>query len=165
MCVTKIQVIMKKLLFLLLAMPFILVSCSDDDDLPNVNFTVNYENAVDVDGILYVVQGDTLAFTGIYVTPVNEHHKAVIGGASYSWDFIPAGVTIVEPFGREFLTALYAEGPHEVQISCSVYEVDCTPATAILTFPVVIVGSADEIPQPSVPGDGTLEPKATIKEL
>lgn len=138
-----------------------LVSCSDDD-LPDVTMKVGYEGATDVDGTLYVVQDSTLTITGLYVEAVNSKHNAAISGASYYWDFIPAGSTIVVPFAAAFNTALYSVGPHQVQIVANVLEEDCTPAIANMVLNVRIVESADDIPQ-GVPGaGGTVEPAVTI---
>ena len=69
--------IMKKLFTLLMALPLALLSltttsCSDDDkELPDVDFTLQVENAQIVDNTIYVVQGDTLKVTAIDVTAVS----------------------------------------------------------------------------------------------
>lgn len=154
---------MKKFIYLLLALPLFMVSCNSDDDLPNVDFSVTYEGGTEVGGTIYVVQGTELAITGIYVTPVNSNHNAALAGATYYWDYIPAGSTIVEPFGRAFDTAMYSVGQHVITIVCPVLEVDCTPATATLALPVQIVASADDIPSSGdTPADpGTYVPKVT----
>ncbi len=154
---------MKKLLLALLALPLMILASCSDDDLPNVNFKVSYEGATNVDGTLYAVQGDTLAITGVTVTPVNSKHTAAIAGVSYFWDGIPAGSTIVEPFTAAFQTQYYSVGTHVIQIRANVLEVDCTPAVALITLPMQIVSSASDIPAGGTPG-GTIEPPASIED-
>ena len=52
---------MKKILYaLLLALPFALSSCSNDDELPEVNISVDYSGATEVDGVYYVIEGEEL---------------------------------------------------------------------------------------------------------
>ena len=57
---------MKKLLFLLLALPLLglAVSCDDDDNLPKVDITFSYTNGTVVGSQVYVVKPDTLYIDG-----------------------------------------------------------------------------------------------------
>ncbi len=153
---------MKKLLALMLMLPMLmLVSCSDDD-LPDVKMKVTYSGATSVDGTLYVVQDSTFSIDGLYVEAVNSKHNAALSGASYYWDFIPAGSTIVVPFGAQFDTSIYSVGPHQLQIVTNVLEEDCTPAVANVVLNIRIVESADDIPQGVVDPGGSVEPAVTI---
>ena len=69
---------MKKLLFILMALPLLaatMVSCSDDDkDVPEVNIGITYSGATDVDGTLYTVQGDTISIDSVMHT--GRRHQA-----------------------------------------------------------------------------------------
>ena len=61
---------MKKFIYLaiaLIALPFALTSCSDDDDLPNVDYTIEIAGGVmdQTDNQIYVVQGDTLTIESL----------------------------------------------------------------------------------------------------
>lgn len=153
---------MKKFLALMLMLPMLmLVSCSDDD-LPDVTMKVAYSGATSVDGTLYVVQDSAFTVTGLYVEAVNSKHNAAISGASYYWDFIPAGSTIVVPFAARFDTSLYSVGPHQLQIVANVLEEDCTPAVANMVLNIQIVESADDIPQGVVDPAGEVKPAVTI---
>ena len=51
---------MKKLLYLLIALPLLAITaCShDDDDYPDVKIGFSYTGGTEVDGTLYAVQGD-----------------------------------------------------------------------------------------------------------
>ena len=60
---------MKKLFYLMmLALPMIFVACDDDDNLPRVDITVDFDNVANVDGELYIVKGDSLIVNSINVT-------------------------------------------------------------------------------------------------
>ena len=77
---------MKKFIYLLVMLvpALALVSCHDDDnDIPNVDFNLSFENAVEVDGSLYVVQGETMKITGIDVQNNEADKGALITAATY----------------------------------------------------------------------------------
>lgn len=69
---------MKKFLSFLLPVVAMLclASCSDDDDLPNVDFNFTFENAVRVDGTIYVAVGDTLDVTSITVVNKEQGERS-----------------------------------------------------------------------------------------
>lgn len=138
--------------------PLLLAACSDDDDdtkKSDVRFSVDFANCVGTDGVLYTVQGADLEFTAIkaYTT---DGVAVAISGVTYYWDGIPAGGTIVEPFGASFDTGLYSVGDHFVKIRIGVYENDQAPTFSVITIPVVIVASEADLPG-DVAG-GTIEP-------
>jgi len=92
---------MKKILFLLLAiMPLALVSCHDENDLPDVDFTVTVTGGTYVDGSIYVVQGENLVINSILVHNKENGKAAMINSAAYYWDgyylgtAIPSGKTL-----------------------------------------------------------------------
>ncbi len=139
-------------LFLMLIPAFALVSCSDDDDLPNVDFNITFENAVEHDGALYVVQGETFEITGITVVNKEEGKGALITSASYYWNGYFQGTNPVSPFAFALDTAEGVPvGKHALDISCPLYAVDKSPAVAVVYFPVYVVASADEIPDEATP--------------
>ena len=71
---------MKKLYYtLLLALPMLyLASCDDDNNLPDVDVSIQIDGGVGVDGAIYVVQGDTLKIEGINVINNEEGKEAII---------------------------------------------------------------------------------------
>lgn len=140
---------MKKTLFAaLLALPLIgFVSCSDDKDLPDVDFTVDVENATRVDGFLYVVQGDTLVVESITVTNREEGKNAIITQADYYWDGYFMGTSIVPPYGYKiFIGESTPVGDHQIDIQMPVFAEDKAAATALVSMKVVVVQEDTEIP-------------------
>lgn len=141
---------MKKYLFFLLAllpMSILFTACSNDDDLPDVDFTVTFDGATNVDGVLYVVQGTDFDVTSITVTNREEGKGAGIGNADYYWDYIYVGTSVQPPFGFEFdVTENTPAGRHVLSIECPVFAVDKTLAQALLEYNVQVVATADDIP-------------------
>ncbi|MDE6496694.1 MAG: hypothetical protein K2L30_10710 [Duncaniella sp.] len=157
---------MKKFLYLLIALPALLLvsSCSDDDnDLPNVSFQISYSGAVDVDDVLYVVQGDTLAIDAINVTPAEGTKPASLGATTYFWDYAPVASTITVPFSMDFDTEAVPVGRHLLQIRTSVFQVDKSVAFAEFAYKIMVVESADDIPAGSDVGAGVLTPEAKLR--
>lgn len=142
---------MKKLYYyLLMLLPVIaFTSCHDDNDLPDVDVSVKIEGGVNVDGVIYVVQGDILNIESINVVNREEGKSAIITSASYSWDYLPAGISVVPPYGAEFATENVPVGRHLLQIECPLYAVDKTAAVMYMAYRVDVVASADDIPSGS----------------
>lgn len=141
-------------LLLLASLPMIgLTSCSDDgDDLPDVNFSLDIEGGVSVDGVIYVVEGEDLVISAVNVTNNESDKSAIITAATYYWDAYRLGTSAVPPYG---FTISISEGTplgrHELAIECPVYAVDKSPAVANVFYPVEVVESADDIPTGSAP--------------
>lgn len=153
---------MKKLLLLLaLALPmFAFTSCDDDDKVPNVDVTVNFDGVTRVGNTLYVVKDQPINITAVTLTD-NGGKGAVIGGVNYFWDYFRVGASIVSPYGMEFATEGIPTGNHLLQITMSIYAVDYAPCEAYLEYKVVIVDNASDIP---TTGDVEQNPtaKATV---
>lgn len=151
---------MKKLFYYLLILPLAisLASCSDDDDdIPPVDITVNIEGATRVDNTLYVVQGQNLDIVSIDMVD-NTSKGAVIGSATYYWDYYRVGGTIVKPYGMDFSTQGMQLGLHLLQIKVSIYAVDYSPCMGYISYNVRVVGSESEIPS-----DGDVEEDPSVK--
>lgn len=140
---------MKKILFLLLLLiPAVaMVSCDNDDDLPKVNFYYSLENATEVDGKIYVVQGDTLKITSLEVKNQEAGQVAIITAANYYWDGFYLGRNVVPPFGFDInITSNTPKGKHYLEIECPLYANDKAPTFALLVFDVMVVASQDDVP-------------------
>lgn len=145
---------MKKFIYLLLLLvpTFGLVSCSDDDDLPNVTFDITFDKAVEHDGKVYVVQGDTAEVTSITVTNKEAGKAAFITDAIYYWDGYYLGASFQSPFSFKLGTSDKTPvGRYTLDITCALFAVDKSPATAVVRYPVYIVASADDIPDQAKP--------------
>lgn len=145
---------MKKFIYLLLLLvpAFALVSCSDDDDVPNVTFDITFENAVEHDGNIYVVQGDIAEVQSITVTNNEAGKAAFITDAIFYWDGYYLGSSFQSPFTFKFGTTEQTPvGRHTLDITCALFAVDKSPSTAVVRYPVIIVASAEDIPDQAKP--------------
>lgn len=135
-------------LFILAVLPAVLAACSDDNDLPQVDFTLSIEGGTYVDGNLYVVQGQNLTIESITVTNTESNKGAMITSASYYWDGYYLGAAIQPPYGFEIETTDQTPvGRHVLEIVSPLYAVDKTMATSVLVYNVNVVASEDDIPQ------------------
>lgn len=155
---------MKKLYyFLLLALPMLFVaSCDDDNNLPDVDVSVEISGGVRVDGAIYVVAGDTLSIDAIKVTNKEEGKSAIITEAVYSWDYGPVLISVNPPYGASFETGENLVGSHLLQIQCPLFAVDKSPAMMYMAYKVVVVKDAQDIP--SGPAETVLVDRPGIKE-
>ena len=158
---------MKRFYFLFLtliaALPLIFTSCSNDDDLPEVDLTVAFRGATERDGTLYVARGDTLVIESLSVTPANGSKKATLGATAYYWNYQFLGTTMAEPFGMIINTEQLPEGEYLLQINTTVFQVDKSVGIDYITFPVVI-SERDELPD-DVPYNrgGSVTPDSDIR--
>lgn len=141
---------MKKFIYLLVlaVLPLsFLSSCGDDDDMPDVDFKVAISGGVDIDGIIYVVQGDALTVGSVYVINKEPDKAAIITSAAYFWDYRHIGTTVMPPYGFVVQTTdKTGIGDHSLEIECPLYAVDKAAATALLGYRVRVVASSDDIP-------------------
>ena len=122
-------------------------ACDDDDDLPNVSFAVNFEDAAVVDGTVYVVQGESFEIES--VTPINnESSKAVeIGPVTYYWDYQALGVSTFKPYAFDIrVSPQTSTGQHRLELACQVFALDKSPANALLSYPIVVVATEADLP-------------------
>lgn len=137
---------MKKLFLLMLALPLLMVSCDDDDNLPKVKLNIEVSGGVSSDGYIYVLQGDALSFNSITVDSEESTSGVQISGADYYLDYRPVWSTLVPPYAFTLQTGTLPTGNHIVEIQCPVLAVGYSPAIAYVTYRLKIVDSLDDIP-------------------
>lgn len=140
---------MKKLLFLLLALPLLglAVSCDDDDNLPKVDITFSYTNGTVVGSQVYVVKPDTLYIDGISVKAVNTDHEATIAGlVTYYVDGRMPGL-VASPYERiPIVTEGLSIGQHNLSVTMNVAEEGCALASAVAGVRFNVVADSTDIP-------------------
>lgn len=140
---------MKKIFyFLLCALPLVsFTSCDDDNDLPDVDFSIAISDGTFVDGKIYAVAGTDLVIDGITVINNEKGKEAIIPYANYFWDFRPLGQSVIAPYGITIALPEEMEpGEHILEISAPVYAVDKSPAFTVLDYTVVVVSDESDIP-------------------
>lgn len=136
--------------FLLLMMAILSVavfnSCSDDNDLPDVNISVQMQNVSELDGIIYVVQGNEFRINSINVTSLNDKASSLTT-VEYYWDYALQYVTNVAPYTFSMNSTVLPVGNHLLQMRSNVLQVDKSIATVWLNYKVVVVASVDDLPE------------------
>ena len=141
---------MKKLIYFLLVLPLMLVSCKDDNDMPNVDFKVDISGGKYVKGKIYVVKGDTLTIESVEI--VSHDRNAAMGAVSYFWDGQFLFKNPVPPYKINIATDKMALSEHLLQFNCPVYVEDYPILTAFFDYNVKLVELPDSIPnQPTQP--------------
>lgn len=144
--------LMKKFLYLLLALPllgFLTTSCDDDDkDLPNVSLTIDYTGGTEEDGVVSVLQGNTLEITSLNVIPAEGTKEATLTNVVYFLDGIPVGRTGIQPFAININTTNLEVGEHYLGVQATVLQVGKSVGFAIARFKFNV------LPNDNQPGDG-----------
>lgn len=146
---------MKKILSLALlvaALPFAMVSCSDDDNLPKVDYDISFSGATLDNGTLYVVQGDTLKVNSITVKNQDSDKNAGLTNAEYFWDYYFVGNSPLPPFNFSIATNQDTPlGEHALTIRMGVVAVDKEPAVGVVDYPVMVVADSTQLPSSPQP--------------
>lgn len=152
---------MKKILYLLLALPFALgfASCSDDDDLPNVTVTMNFSNAVAQDGIIYVAEADTLYLNSIDTKAMASNQSAVLTNILYYWNYVPTpnltwgSYPLAIPIAK---MPLSSNGNNILGMEATLLETDKSIAYTNIRVPIKVVPTVEDLPAGTAPGDAQL---------
>ncbi len=147
---------MKKLLYLLVALPMIMLSaCHDDDDLPNVDLDIQFSGVTVKDDVIYVVQGEPITIESVSLIN-NTDKKGTLGVVSYYWDYIRVGSQVVAPYTATFETTGDPVGNHILSLDCGIYVEDYPVCFGAAQFKIKIVESEDDLPD-----DGQQNPTIT----
>ena len=142
---------MKKLLYLLLVLPFAMMisSCSSDKDLPNVDITLTFDNAAVKDGAVYVIQDSVFSMTGITVKAVDTKQQAAIANIRYFWNGIPAPGLTWSPLPMEIDMAQMPQpenGENILGLRATLLETDKSIAYTALNIPIIAVENEEALP-------------------
>lgn len=154
-------------------------SCNNDDDLPEVDLTLTLSGVTKVNDTFYAVQGDKVSdgtevatsedetgsdtgettvsddmivfdsFTATSLTGKN----ASVANVVYYLNTIPVAPAFDEPYFRISTSNLEA-GTYTINVTANVLQVDKSIANAAVNFPLVVVSSAEQLPD-GAPAIGT----------
>lgn len=136
---------MKKLFYLLFLLPFALMaSCSDDDDLAQVDMTVTMSNVTKVNNTFYAIKGTTVTIDGTTVTP-SAGKQATIVGVNYFMNGLPMPLAFAAPYAIEFKADLPA-GSYVLDVTGEVLQVDKSITNMLCKYPFTIVETEEDLP-------------------
>ncbi len=152
---------MKKLLYLLLVIPFAMMvtSCSNDNDLPNVDISMSFDNAVVKDGTVYVVQDSVFSITGLSTKAVDSNQQSAIVNVRYFWNGYPAPELTWSPLPMEIDMAKMPQpesGNNILGIDATLLETDKSISYCTLAIPIKAVDNVEDLPDGQQPGEATL---------
>lgn len=151
---------MKKLIYLILLLPaMLLAGCNDENDLPDVNLTITFDNAV-VDGsVIYVVKDTPLEILSISAS--GNGSKALVTSATYYWDNFRVGWSPLAPFSATFGPTYTTEGNHLLGLSMEIAQEGKSLGFAAVTYNVKAVDSEEDLPDGTTPGNVTVSHMAS----
>ncbi len=133
-------------------------SCSNDKDLPNVDITMSFDNAVVKDGTVYVVQDSVFSITGLSTKSVDSNKPSAIVNVRYFWNGMPApGLTWSDlPMNIDMAQMLQPEsGNNILGLDATLLEVDKSISYCSLAIPIKAV-KIEDLPDGLQPGPATL---------
>lgn len=156
---------MKKLLYLLLALPFALMGTSCSNDLPDVNVDMTFSNAAKEGNTIYAVQTDSIPLTidGFKVV-ATDGKPATIANITYGWDGFPAPQLTFSNLPMEINMANQKVGTHVLQMSATILEVDKSVAYSYMEIPIKVVESPEDLPDGLTLGTVTLSMQVGQKD-
>ena len=152
---------MKKLLYLLLVLPFAMMvsSCSNDNDLPNVDITMSFDNAVVKDGTVYVLQGEEFSITGLTTKAVDSNQQSAIVNVRYFWNGYPAPGLTWSNFPMEINMAEMPQpesGNNILGLNATLLETDKSMSYCTLRIPIKAVEKVEDLPDGQELGEAIL---------
>ena len=141
---------MKKFFYLLLALPLgLLMSCNDDNDVPDVNLDIELSGCVTQNDTIYVAQGDTLTIESITLIN-NTDKKGTLGVNNYYFDRMFVGATMLQPYTFSIDSGSLPVGKHLLGIETSIAVVDYPLCYGIAEYIVKVVPTKEDLPDGAV---------------
>lgn len=155
---------MKKLFYLLFLLPLaFFAACSDDDDLPEVDFTLTMSNVTQLNNTYYAIKGDTVKIDNVSVKSLTGS-AATVTGVRYYLDYLPImSNPIMTPFSTYFLTDKLPAQKYNLGITATVLQVDKSICSAAINVPLQLVESKDKLPE-GAPEIGTYSTTMRISQ-
>ena len=151
---------MKKLLYLLLVIPFaMMVSSCTNDNLPNVDITMSFDDAVVKDGTVYVVQDSVFSITGLSTKAVDSNQQSAIVNVRYFWNGYPAPELTWSPLPMEINMAnmpVSPSGKAVLGLNATLLETDKSMSYCTLEIPIKAVEKVEDLPDGLTPGEAQI---------
>lgn len=138
---------MKKLIYLLLLLPFAALTSCEKEDLAPFDMTLTLGGVSQYDGSFYAVQGDDITIESLKVNPVGGKNTA-LSNVMFYVDGVPLWAN---PWDTEngitFSTANLPAGTHTIGINGNLLQVDQSIQVFAVTYKLVLVDSEEGLPE------------------
>lgn len=142
---------MKKILYLLLVMPMLLLAgCKDDDDVPNVDLSIALDNVVVKENTIYIVEGTTLSVTGVTCQGIGSN--AILTSVTYYWDEVRNPPMVISPFAFNIDPSVMPVGHHTLGLYINVAQEGKSMGYIAMSIDVIVVESEEDLPDGLKPG-------------
>lgn len=159
---------MKKLFYLLIALPLaFFASCSNDDDLPQVDLTLTVSGVTQYDNAFYAVQGEEesgtdgqksdadseenevptniISIEGLTAKSLTNKNATVVN-AVYYLDGRILPPSFETSYVCQIPTDMLGIGTHTLSVTANVLQEDKSIANTALNFPLKIVANYEDLP-------------------
>lgn len=133
----------------------LLASCHDDDDVPNVDLYVSFDNVAVKNNVIYAVKDSAIRVTDVSVQGVGS--KAMVTSVTYFWDNLRVGWSPVTPFEAVLSPAVQTVGNHLFGLNAEIAQVDKSLGFITTNFDVKVVETVEELPDSTALGKATIE--------
>ena len=159
---------MKKLFYLLFALPLFLgTSCSDDKEVPNASISASFSGVYVVpdDDVIYVLAGDPVVVESVTVES-EDGEEVAIGPVTYIWNVFDIGSTPVSPFKYVISTDYLTKEFNLLSLRTNLLVVDHPIYTALVQYKVQVVPDEASLPDGAtlLEGPGEVETETHIEK-
>lgn len=144
---------MKKLAYLMLALPLALLNSCDKDEITPFDMTLTLSGVSQVDNSFVAVAGDDVTIDALEVESLGN--KTAVANVLFYVDGVPllgAPWDITQP--STFSTANLAPGNHTLNVTGTLLQVDQSLKSFAVNYPLQIVETQDDLPS-GAPAIGT----------
>ena len=137
---------MKKLFYLLLLLPMSLFTSCDNDDLASFDMTLTLGNVTQSDGVFYAVAGQNVTIESLTVNPTGGKNTKVANVIFHvdGYPIFPNPWNVESPIS--FSTSGLADGPHTIDITGNLLQVDQSIQVFNASYTLVTVQNEDDLP-------------------
>lgn len=145
---------MKKLLYLLLLMPFsLLISCNDEKDFSPVDLTLTLSGVTVSDDVFITVTGEEITIDGITAKSIDGKNSA-LANITFYLNGAPLIGTPGNPFSGTFSTEGFEAGTYYISLTGNLLQEDAPIQIFTAEYPIKIVENQEDLPE-NTPEIGT----------
>lgn len=136
---------MKKVLYLLLLVPFAFLNSCDKEDVAPFDMTLTMGGVTMADNTFYTVRGGDVAIEN-FVAQALGQDKTDVANVIYYLDGQPLLGLPGNPFTGIFSTVNIPAGKHSIGVAGTLLQVDHSIKSFAVSYPLVIVDNEEDLP-------------------